>query len=125
MRNITLNIPGLWSPAVREATWRLVLVDLISDTCAAMDVLLGLDVVSAVITRQVVPLGSGLPATVGTKFGFVIMGSAPTTLCCSLSCGHALTLITPDAVCAYQLHAAYHQIPVAICVALTALLIPL
>ena len=36
---------------------------------------------SAVLTGQVIPLGSGLPTSVGTKFGFVITGSAPISLC--------------------------------------------
>ena len=44
-----------------------------------MDVLLGADLVSAVLKGQVVPLGSGRPTSVGTNFGFVIMGSAFTS----------------------------------------------
>ena len=80
MGNITHSILRfLVSPAVREATRRLVLADQTFDTCAAVDVLVGLDMVSAVLTGQVVPLGSSLPITVGTKFDFVIMGSVPTS----------------------------------------------
>ena len=74
------------SPAVREATRRLVLTNSTCDTCTAVDVLLGLDVVSAVLTQ--VACGSiGLLSSnrCWDQFGFV-MGSAPISLCCSLSC---------------------------------------
>ena len=55
--------------------------------------------VSAVLTGQMVSLGVGLKTAVGTKFGFVIMGSNPTSTSCSLSC--PLTSTTTDAVRAY------------------------
>ena len=109
-------------PAVRKAT--RVLADPTFDTCAAVDVLLGADVMFTVVTGQVIPLGFGLPTVVRTKFGFVTMGSDPTSLCCSFL-SSPLTLITPDALCAYQHHARYHQVPVATCFGLTASLIPL
>ena len=105
MKNITHNTPCfVVSPSVKEATRNLVLANPTLDTCTAVDVLLEVDVVSTV-TGHVVPLGSGLPTAVGTKFGFVTMGSAPTSLFCSLSYDCSLMLIPPDAGPAHQLHA--------------------
>ena len=89
------------------------LADPTFDTCAVVDVLLGADVVSAVLTREVVLLGSGLPTTVRTNCGFVIIGSVAHCLL------NVLILITPDAVCTFQCHAVYHQVLVSTCVVLT------
>lgn len=63
MKNVNHHTPRfVVSHSVKQATSNLVLVDPTFDTCAAGDVLLGADMVSAVLTGQV--LGSGLPAAV-------------------------------------------------------------
>ena len=117
MKTITHNTPDcVVSPSDKEATRNLVLADPTSDICAAVNVLLGVDMVFAVPTEQIVPFGQ---TAVGIKFGFVIMYTAPiSSLCCSLLCKRSSMLIPPDVVCAHQLH------DLATCVVLTPYLSP-
>ena len=111
LRNITHNTPQfVVSPAVKEATRRLVLANLTFNTCAMVDVLF---------------------------WGRAVRGSRELwsssycwyqILFCHLLCSHfpqfLFVLSTdinnkPNRVPVHQLHAAFHQVPVAIRVTLT------
>lgn len=100
MKNITYNTPRfVVSSSGKEATKYLVFADIIIDTSAKVDALLGTDVVSTVLTGQVLTLGSGLPTTVRTKFVFVIVSSMTHFLCCFFSYEKSLTLLSTTRFC--------------------------
>lgn len=54
-------------------------------------VLLGADV-AAVLTGEVIFLGPGLLTAVGSKFDFVVTGTVPAVLNCSLACVDLLSV---------------------------------
>ena len=76
-----------------------------------LDISMGTIVSPDVYKRQVetIPLGAGLPVAVRTRFGFVIMGRAPISLNCALTCASGLTGLPLDLVSAHQLHCHFHH----------------
>ena len=73
-------------PEVKQATKDLLLADPSFDVAAPLDALFGADIVAAILLEETIPLGADLPVAVRTRFGFVIMGRAPISLNCALTC---------------------------------------
>lgn len=65
-----------------------------------VDVLLGADIFSQLLTQDLHPLGPHLPTMLGTRFGYVVIGQAPTYVPCgpSTTSHHSIALLSVEEI---------------------------
>ncbi|XP_054285962.1 uncharacterized protein LOC129002296 [Macrosteles quadrilineatus] len=95
---IAIDIPrSRLAPEVFKMVKPYVLADPTFHLPSGIDVLLGVSLFPLILTHQTHSIGENMPYLIGTKFGFVVMGSAPVAdVSSSAPCTYSSFLSTSD-----------------------------